>query len=681
MTSQLHKKNPLLDFHDLPPFDAFTVSDVSPAIAALLSTCRTTVKQVEDDQNEASWDSVVTPLDDVTEQLGRAWDLVSHLHSVCDTPELRAAYNENQPLITDFYTSLGQNLQLYKKYTTIQQSPEFLHFSPARKKIIQNAIRDFKLSGAELSDEKKHRYAEIQEQLAKLSNTYSEHILDAINHYCLQIDDKTRLAGLTDDVILAAQTRAQQLNKSGYVFGLQFPSFYPILQYADRRELRATVYRANATKASELGENQAWDNSAVMDQILNLRAEEAHLLDYASYAHVSLVPKMADNPEQVSQFLFDLAHRARPYAEQDLKELRHFAAESLGIAKLEAHDIAYASEKLREQRYAFSDQEVKSYFPEPEVVAGLFNVVKTLYGIDIQRDQASTWHPDVTFYCIEKQGQLVGQFYLDLYARPNKEDGAWMHGTRRRRHTEQGIQTPVAYLICNFTEPAAGKPAYFTHDDIITLFHEFGHGMHHLLSQVDELGVSGIGGVEWDAVELPSQLMENFCWEWEILQQMSAHSETGKPLPRTLYDKMLAAKNFQSGLQTLRQVELALFDLWLHNGELEQKQLTIQALLNKVRTQVSVMQTPEFNRFQHGFSHIFSGGYAAGYYSYKWAEVLSADAYAAFEEAGNNAEIGIKFQREILAVGGSRPAMESFIAFRGRPPEIDALLRHSGMAS
>ncbi|PRC92117.1 M3 family metallopeptidase [Solimicrobium silvestre] len=673
--------NPLVDFTDLPRFDAITADDVAPAITALLEQCKAVVTQIENDPVSATWENVVEPLENATEKLSRAWGIISHLHGVCDTPELRAAYNENQPLITEFFTALGQNLVLFKKYQALHDGPEFTAYSVPRKKIIQNAIRDFKLSGAELAADKKLRYAEIQEQVAALSTKFSENILDATNHYSLHIDNAEALAGLPEDALLAARTKAEQAEQSGYLFGLQFPSFYPVLQYANDRALRATIYRANTTKASDLGENPEWDNTELMQQILALRNEEAHLLGYANFAQVSLVAKMAESTEQVSQFLLDLAARAQPFAVKDLEELRHFAKETLGLDDLQAHDIAYASEKLREQRYAFSEQEVKQYFPEPQVIQGLFSITNTLYGVDIKPDQASTWHPDVKFFRIEKNGQLIGQFYLDLYARDGKQGGAWMDDARGRRSTADGIQTPVAYLTCNFTAPAANAPAYFTHDEVITLFHEFGHGLHHMLTQVDELGVSGLSGVEWDAVELPSQFMENFCWEWEVLQQMSAHSDTGQPLPRALYDKMLAAKNFQSGLQTLRQVELSLFDMRLHDGYLEQHQLSVQALLNQIRAQISVMKTPEFNRFQHAFSHIFAGGYAAGYFSYKWAEVLSADAYAAFEEAGNNAEIGIKFQKEILAVGGSRTALESFIAFRGRAPEIDALLRHSGMKS
>ena len=673
--------NPLIASAGLPDFDTITPDRVTPALAALLEHCRQTVTEIAQSPAAASWDNVVTPLENATEQLTRAWGLVSHLHSVCDTPELRASYNDNQPLITEFFTALGQNLTLFKKYQALEQSVEFASYSPARKKIIANALRDFRLSGAELPEEKKLRFAEIQDQLAKLTNTYSENVLDATNHYRLHIEDVAELSGLPQDALEAARSRAEQEGQPGYLFGLQFPSYFPIMQYADNRELRATVYRANTTRASELGENPAWDNTALMDQILALRQEEATLLGYASYADVSLVAKMADSPAQVEKFLLDLAHRARPFAEQDLSELRAFASEQLGLDDLQAHDLSYASEKLREQRYAFSDQEVKQYFPEPQVIAGLFHIVHTLYGVEIKPDQASAWHPDVRFYRIEKQGELIGQFYMDLYARHSKEGGAWMNDARGRRRTASGIQTPLTYLICNFTAPAPGKPAYFTHDEVITLFHEFGHGLHHMLTEVEELGVSGLSGVEWDAVELPSQFMENFCWEWEVLQQMTAHSETALPLPRDLYDKMLAAKNFQSGLQTLRQVELALFDLHLHDGRLAQYDHSVQALLDQVRTEVSLLPAPPFNRFQHAFTHIFAGGYAAGYFSYKWAEVLSADAYAAFEEAGDNARIGRLFQHEILAVGGERPALESFIAFRGRPPEIDALLRHSGMAA
>ena len=492
---------------------------------------------------------------------------------------------------------------------------------------------------------------------------------------------------MPDDVKQAAQASAEKEGKTGWRFTLHFPSYFPILQYADDRALRETIYTANATKASELGANPEWDNSQNIIDILKLRHEEAQLLGYKNYAEVSLVPKMAAQPTEVIRFLDDLAQRARPFAENDLAELKAFAKTELGIDKLEAWDTTYASEKLREKRYAFSEQEVKQYFPEHKVVDGLFRLIQTLFGVSIKTDQAPVWHQDVHFYRIEKNGNLIGQFYLDLYARNGKRGGAWMDDARGRKGNGSHLQTPVAYLTCNFTEPAVingvKKPAYFTHDEVITLFHEFGHGLHHMLTAVDELGVSGIAGVEWDAVELPSQFMENFCWEWDVLQHMTQHAETGEPLPRNLYEKMIAAKNFQSGLQMLRQVEFSLFDMHLHFEFNPNGSQSVAELLAEVRHRVAVIIPPAFNRFQHSFSHIFAGGYAAGYYSYKWAEVLSADAYGAFEEAQGDpnrlAETGLAFHREILSVGGSRPAMTSFTAFRGREPSIDALLRHNGM--
>ncbi|RJG05382.1 M3 family peptidase [Noviherbaspirillum cavernae] len=687
--------NPLLDFSDLPRFDAVKPEHVTPAIAELLDANRAVVAVLEKPMDEVTWNNFVEPLENSTEKLGRAWGIVGHLNAVVDTPELRAAYNENLPKVTEFWTELGQNLALFDKYKALRASAEYASLSPARKKIIENAVRDFRLGGAELPDDKKVRYAEIQEKHAALTTRFSENVLDATNDYALFVEDETELAGLPDDVKQAARTAAEKDGKPGFKFTLHFPSYFPILQYADNRALRETIYRANATKASELGtvfsKFAEWDNTQNIVEILKLRDEEAKLLDFRNFAEVSLVPKMAETPQQVIDFLEDLATRARPFAESDLAELRTFAGKELALDTLEAWDMAYAAEKLREQRYAFSEQEVKEYFPEPKVIDGLFRVIQTLFAVEIKPDNAPTWHKDVKFFRIERNGQLVGQFYLDLYARSGKRGGAWMDDARGRRLTGKGVQTPVAYLTCNFSEPVVvngkAKPALFTHDEVITLFHEFGHGLHHMLTQVDELGVSGISGVEWDAVELPSQFMENFCWEWDVLQHMTAHVDTGKPLPRELFDKMILAKNFQSGLQTLRQVEFALFDMHLHYGHDPHGSETVQDVLRDVRHQVAVVIPPEFNRFQHSFGHIFAGGYAAGYYSYKWAEVLSADAYSAFEEAGTlsgnilSAETGEKFHREILGMGGSRPALESFKAFRGREPSIDALLRHSGMTS
>jgi oligopeptidase A len=696
MNTETTTSNPLLDFSGLPRFDEIKPEHVLPAIDELIANASSVVGQLEAPSASVTWENFVIPLEDATEKLGRAWGVVNHLNNVVDTPELRAAYNENQPKVTEFWTALAQNEALFAKYKALKANPDYVNLSPARKKIIENALRDFRLGGAELPEEKKARFADIQEQHAAVSTRFSENVLDATNDYKLAVDDEADLAGLPDDVKQAARAAAEKDGKAGFQFTLHFPSYFPILQFADKRSLRETIYRASATKASEMGtvfsELEKWDNTSNIATLLKLRDEEAKLLDYRNFAEVSLVPKMAQSPEHVIEFLEDLARRARPYAEKDLAELRAFAKAELGIDQLEAWDLAYASEKLREQRYAFSAQEVKEYFPEPKVIDGLFRLVQSLFSVAIAPDSAPVWHPDVRFYRIERDGKLVGQFYLDLYARSGKGGGAWMDDARGRRLETGGtLQTPVAYLTCNFTPPAMVdgvlQPSLFTHDEVTTLFHEFGHGLHHMLTQVDEIAVSGISGVEWDAVELPSQFMENFCWEWEVLQHMTAHVKTGAPLPRALYDKMLAAKNFQSGMQTLRQVEFSLVDMHLHYDYDPASARSVQELINEVREKFSVMMPPAFNRFQHSFGHIFAGGYAAGYYSYKWAEVLSADAYAAFEEAvaaGGGAlseETGKRFQQEILAVGGSRSALESFKAFRGREPSIDALLRHSGMSS
>ncbi|MFJ3318289.1 M3 family metallopeptidase [Herbaspirillum huttiense] len=691
MTTTDIAANPLLDFSGYAQFDAIQPEHVTPALDKLLADASRLVTELEAPMAEVTWDNFVEPLESATEKLGRAWSVVGHLNSVMDTPALRATYNENQPRLVEFWTALGQNLALFEKYKALQASPAFASLSAARRKVVDNAVRDFRLSGAELADDKKERFAEIQEKQAMLTTRFSENVLDATNDFALFVEDEAELSGLPADVKQAARAAAEKDGKPGYKFTLHFPSYFPVLQYADNRALREKIYRANATKASELGVKPEWDNSGNIDQILQLRKEEAQLLGYDNFAEVSLVAKMAKSPGEVIAFLEDLGQRARPFGQKDYEELKTFAREKLGLDELKAWDSTYASEKLREQRYAFSEQEVKQYFPEPKVVGGLFQVAQQLFGVQIKPDTAPVWHKDVKFYRIERDDQLVGQFYLDLYARSGKRGGAWMDDARARRLTAQGVQTPIAYLVCNFTEPAVvdgvAKPALFTHDEVITLFHEFGHGLHHMLTQVDEVGVSGISGVEWDAVELPSQFMENFCWEWDVLQQLTAHAETGEPLPRALYDKMIAAKNFQSGLQMLRQVEFSLFDMLIHHEYEAGGQQTVQQLLDSVRDRVAVIRPPEFNRFQHSFSHIFAGGYAAGYYSYKWAEVLSADAYSAFEEAaagsGNviSLETGRRFQQEILAVGGSRPAIESFKAFRGREPSIDALLRHSGMAA
>jgi oligopeptidase A len=687
--------NPLLDFSGLPRFDAIKPEHVTPAVEHLLAKNREAVATLEQPADTVTWDNFVTPLENATELLGRAWGIVSHLNNVVDTPELRATYNENLPKVTEFWTALAQNENLFAKYKALRASAEFASLSPARKRIVDNAIRDFRMGGAELPADKKERFADIQEQHAATSTRFSENVLDATNDWKMLIEDEAELAGLPEDVKAAAKALAEKEGKQGFMFTLHFPSYYPILQFADSRALREKVYRANATKASSLGEmfseREKWDNTENIVTLLKLREEEAQLLGYRNFAEVSLVPKMAQSPEQVISFLEDLAKRARPFAEKDLAELQQFSAQELGIKDLQAWDLPYASEELQQHRYAFSAQEVKQYFPENKVIDGLFKLVQNLFNVSIVPDEAPAWHKDVRFYRIERDGKLIGQFYLDLYARAGKSGGAWMDDARGRRMKEGQLQTPVAYLTCNFTEPAVidGKvqPSLFTHDEVITLFHEFGHGLHHMLTQVEELAVSGISGVEWDAVELPSQFMENFCWEWDVLSHMTAHVHTGEPLPRALYDKMLAAKNFQSGLQTLRQVEFSLLDMHLHYDYKPDSGKSVQDVIDEVRRKFSVIIPPSFNRFQNSFGHIFAGGYAAGYYSYKWAEVLSADAYAAFEEAAAldggkmSTETGKRFQQEILAVGGSRPALESFTAFRGREPTIDALLRHSGMAA
>jgi len=679
--------NPLLDFSGLPRFDAVTPDHVAPAIRELLDENRALIDTLTRPETPATWDGFVQPLTDAGERLSRAWGIVGHLHSVNDVPEWREAYNAMLPEVSRFYAELGQNLALFARFKALAASPEYAILSPARRRILDNDLRDFRLSGAELPEEHKPRFQEIQEELAALAAKFSENLLDATNAHAEWVDNEAGVAGLPADVVAAARAAADKDGKPGWKFTLHAPSYIPVMQYATDRDLRARMYRAYATRASEQG-NTEWDNGPLIGKILALRAEEARLLGYANYSEVSLVPKMASTPAEVAAFLRELGAKARPHAERDMAELGEFAAKELDLPTLESWDLAWASEKLKQARYAFSDDEVKQYFPEPRVLEGLFHVVESLFGVKLAADAASTWHPDVRFFRILREGKLIGQFYLDLYARETKRGGAWMDDAISRRHTSSGVQTPVAYLNCNFPGGVDGKAATFSHDDVITLFHETGHGLHHLLTRVDELSVSGIHGVEWDAVELPSQFMENFCWDWAVLQKMTAQvgegEMRGKPLPRDLYDKMIAAKNFQSGMQTLRQIEFSLFDLLLH-GDLSQGQ-TFMQLLDSVRREVAVFVPPAWQRFPQSFSHIFGGGYAAGYYSYKWAEVLSADAFEAFEEAEKqggavlDATTGTRFLDEVLAVGGSRPALESFKAFRGREPRVDALLRHNGMA-
>jgi len=672
--------NPLLDFSGLPRFAEIKPEHVAPAIDQLLAENRALIARLLADDKPPAWDSFVVPMEDANERLARAWGPVGHLNAVMNSPELREAYNATLPKITQYYAELGQNLALFERFKALKGSPGFETLSAARKKIVENELRDFRLGGAELPEEQKKRYLEIQERLAELSSRFSDNLLDATNDYTWVVGDRDELSGLPEDALQAAHEEAQKAGKSGWLFTLKAPSYLPVMQFADNRALRETLYRAYVTRASEFGKPE-WDNTVLMDEIVRLRGEEAALLGFANYGEASLATKMAESPQQVIEFVRELARRARSFAEKDLVELREFAHAGLGLAELQSWDVSYASEKLREQRYAFSEQEVKQYFPEDAVLPGMFRLVETLYGLRIVPSSAPVWHADVRFFDIrDAGGKLVGQFYLDLYARSSKRGGAWMDDAITRRRLPTGIQTPVAYLNCNFSAPVGGKPALFTHDEVITLFHEFGHGLHHLLTEVEDLAVSGINGVEWDAVELPSQFMENFCWEWEVVHGMTRHVDSGEKLPRVLFDKMLAAKNFQSGLQTLRQIEFALFDMLMHSDFEAGGGKSILELLDEVRAEVAVLVPPAFNRFPHSFSHIFAGGYAAGYYSYKWAEVLSADAYSLFEESGVlNPDAGARFRAEVLAMGGSRGAMDSFKAFRGREPAIDALLRHNGL--
>lgn len=679
--------NPLLDFSDLPQFDAITPACVANGIDTLLAQASAALEEVCQPGFPAEWAAMAGTLDVATERLGRAWGSVSHLNSVADTPELRSAYNEALPRVTEFWTRLGSDDRLYAKYKAMDVGS----LTAEQRQAHHNAMRSFILGGAELQGAAKERFADIQERQAELGQKFSENTLDATDAfaYFAAADEVT---GIPADILSTARQAAEAEGQPGYKLTLKMPCYLPVMQFADNSHLRERLYKAHTTRASDQSapEHIQFDNTAIMQELLALRQEEAELLGHPDFAHVSLVPKMAQSPDQVVNFLRDLAHKARPYAEQDLADMRTFASNELGIADPQPWDWSYIGEKLKEARYSFSEQEVKTYFTAPKVLQGLFGIVETLFEVAIRPDTAPVWHPGVQFFRLERGHKLIGQFYLDPAARNGKRGGAWMDDVRARwfRPDTGTLQTPVAHLVCNFAEGVDGKPALLTHDDVITLFHEFGHGLHHLLTQVNERDVSGISGVEWDAVELPSQFMENFCWEWDVLKHMTAHVDSGEPLPRALYDKMLAAKNFQSGLQTLRQVEFSLFDMLLHMNRAPRVEgkPDIMGLLNQVRQEVAVMQPPAYNRTPHTFGHIFSGGYAAGYYSYKWAEVLSADAYAAFEEAAVTTgttldpSTGRRYRQAILEAGGSRPAIESFKAFRGREPTPEALLRHQGMA-
>ena len=711
--------NPLLASMDvLIDYAAIKPEHIAPAIEQLLGVAREAVTAAANPALDANWDAIVTPLDDASEPLWRAWSVAGHLNAVVNTPELRDVYNAMLGQITEFSTWVGLHVGLYTQYQRLHLSPAFKDWSPARKRVIELALRDFKLSGVELQGEARTRYAEVSDQQSQVSQKFSENVLDATDAWSLVIEDRKRLDGVPEDVIASLKDSESER----WTLNLKMPCYLPVMQYAQDRALRQTLYKAYATRASEQGAAE-FDNSALIEQALALRAEESKLLGFKHFAELRLQTRMANNDLEVTDFLRQLAQRAKPFAERDLLELKAYAKSELGLADLEPWDNAFASECLREARYAYSDDEVKQYFTEPRVLSGLFAVVQTLFNVELKTCEVNGWHPDVRAASVHNaKGDTLGYLLMDLYARPAKQGGAWVDSERNRRklgasserqataetkatsarkgaeqHPE--VQTPVVYLTCNFARPQGGRPALLTHDDVITLFHESGHALHALLSEVDEPGASAFSAVEWDAIELPSQFMENFCWEWSVLERLTSHVDTQEPLPRELYDRMTAARNFQSGMQTVRQVEFSLFDMLVHNRSQGLSIAEVLTQLDQVRDEVAVIRPPSWHRFPHSFSHLFAGGYGAGYYSYKWAEVLSADAFAAFEEAAeraaNDAHIagqtlegtgaldagtGERFKREVLAVGGVRPAADSFKAFRGRAPQIDALLRHSGMS-
>lgn len=676
--------NPLLQSHALPQFSAIKPEHVKPAVEKAIADCKQCIEQVLTNNDTYTWQNLVMPIDEVDDVLGKLWSPVSHLNSVLSSDELREAYESCLPLLSEYGTFVGQHQGLYEAYKQLAESEHYQTLDTAQKKVIDNALRDFTLSGIALAPEKQTRYGEIVAKLSELGSNFNNNLLDATQAFTVNITDEAKLAGLPDSAKAAAAQLAQAKALDGWLFTLDFPSYLPVMMYCDNRELREKMYRAFVTRASELGPNAGeFDNSQVMNDILALRHELAQLLDFAHYADKSLATKMADSSEQVIGFLQDLAAKSKPQGAQELAELHEFAKEKHQVEALAAWDLPYYSEKLKQERYAISDEELRPYFPEQTVVAGLFEVVNRLFGLTIkQREGVDVWHQDVKFYDVyDESQQLRGSFYLDLYAREKKRGGAWMDDcVGRRALANDTVQLPVAYLTCNFNGPVGDKPALFTHDEVVTLFHEFGHGIHHMLTQINASSVAGINGVAWDAVELPSQFLENWCWQPEALSFISGHFETGEPLPQSMLDKMLAAKNFQSAMQMLRQLEFGLFDFTMHAQFSPEKAEHIQTVLNDVRAQYAVVKAPEFNRFQHSFGHIFGGGYAAGYYSYKWAEVLSSDAFARFEEEGVfNQATGRSFLVNILEKGGSQEPSELFKAFRGREPEIDALLRHSGI--
>ena len=677
--------NPLLQSAGLPSFANIRPEHVEPAVDAVLAENRAEVARLLKTTADSTWNNTLQPIEDLEDRLNRVWSPVSHLHAVADSEELRSAYNACLPKLSAYATEMGQNEKLFRAYRRVADSAEFGRLSQAQRKIVENALRDFRLSGIELAPTDKDRFKQIRQELSRLQTRFEENLLDATHAWQKHVTHAHTLAGLPESALALARQTAEREGKAGWIFTLEFPSYMPVMNYADDRSLRREMYEAYVTRASDCGPNAGkWDNTSLMEQIVGLRYEMARLLGFANYAEYSLATKMARTPDEVLAFLRDLARRSKPVAQRDFAEVEQFTREGFGIDRLEAWDLAYYSEKLRKKKFSISQEELRPYFPVPRVLDGLFAVVQKLYGLQIrERTGVETWHPDVRFYEIhDEAGALRGMFYLDLYARPHKRGGAWMDECLVRKKTSTGVQPPVAYLTCNFTPPVGDAQSLLTHTEVITLFHEFGHGLHHMLTLVDYSGVAGINGVAWDAVELPSQFMENWCWEREALNLISGHYRSGEPISDSLFERMLAAKNFQSGMQMVRQLEFALFDFRLHMELTPERKPCIQEILDEVRDEVAVVRPPAFNRFQHGFSHIFAGGYAAGYYSYKWAEVLSADAFSMFEEQGVfSRDTGVAFLHSILEQGGARDAMELFMEFRGREPSIDALLRHSGIAA
>ncbi len=672
--------NPLLEDLELPPFSRIGAEHVLPAVQTLLTRGRGRVAEVLDAAEEPTWESVVQPIGEMEDRIGRAWSPVAHLNAVADNPTLREAHNAALPLLSEYATEMGQNEGLYHSYRRIAETKGL---DRSQEKVLENALRDFRLAGVDLAPGRKARFKEISKRLAELQSNFSQNVLDATQGWKKHFSDVERLNGLPESALALAADTAEREGVEGWMLTLEFPSFHPVMIYADDETLRHEIYEANSTRASDQGPNaHTWDNSDIIEEIMRLRHERAELIGFANYAEYSLVRKMAPGTSRVMEFLHDLARRARPIAENELRELREFAGKQFAKMTLEAWDIPYYSEKLRQAKHDISQEELRPYFPVPRVLDGMFQVVHQLYGLDIEPVEGfDTWHPDVLFFRIrDADGDLRGQFYLDLYARPHKRGGAWMDECRVRMRTSRGVRTPVAYLTCNFTPAVGGQPSQLTHDEVTTLFHEFGHGLHHMLTRVDYPSISGVNGVAWDAVELPSQFLENWCWEEQALSMISGHVESGQPLPAKLFARLRDARNFQSGMQMLRQIEFALFDFRLHLEYDPEQGANVSALLDEVRADVAVLIPPKFNRFAHAFSHIFGGGYAAGYYSYKWAEVLSSDAFSKFEENGIfDRKTGLEFLHCILEKGGSRDAMTLFIDFRGREPKIDALLRHSGI--